>query len=136
VIGGQAAELELQEGSPLEALRSMHAMKTGALFAAALLMPADLAGLDRGTPNGHALTDFALALGLAFQAVDDLEDAEQDRRQGKEPPLTSVLHYMSEKQAREQARAPLQAASEALFSAFGAEARGVLEIAAEVEGKL
>jgi geranylgeranyl diphosphate synthase type II len=121
VIGGQAAEALLGRGSQLPELQRMHAMKTGALFSAALLMPMDLAGIDETEPRGRAITQFAAALGLAFQVIDDLDDAAQDSGSCTAPPSdpTSILFYREAKDARSDALAQLKASTHALKAAWG-----------------
>lgn len=77
MVGGQAVDLE-SEGKhiPLEKLREMHLGKTGALFKAAIRSGAILARADEKTLA--ALTDYALAFGLAFQITDDILDVVGD----------------------------------------------------------
>jgi geranylgeranyl pyrophosphate synthase len=58
----------------LPALERIHARKTGALFAAACELGA-IAG-DAGAPERRALADYGMALGIAFQHADDVDDAE------------------------------------------------------------
>jgi geranylgeranyl diphosphate synthase type II len=128
VIGGQAAEALLKPGSALSELETMHAMKTGALFAAALLLPKDLAGIADASPDGRAIDRFARELGLAFQVADDLEDAEEDP--------TSILAYMTREEAAARASERLAAACEGLRAAWGEKARELLDIATEVSAKL
>lgn len=114
VIGGQAAEALLQPGSQRSELERMHAMKTGALFSAALLMPMDLAGILESDPRGHAISRFAAALGLAFQVADDLDDALQDSG----TPPTSILFYTTVAQARIDTRLQLESATRVLREAW------------------
>ncbi|MDA8235229.1 MAG: polyprenyl synthetase family protein [Clostridia bacterium] len=77
MIGGQVADIEAEnkviDG---EALRSIHARKTGALYRASLRSGAILAGATEGQLG--ALTKYAEALGLAFQITDDVLDIEGD----------------------------------------------------------
>ena len=58
------------------ALEEMHAMKTGAMFEAAVLLPALLAEEDEATLT--SLTVYAQIIGLTFQVVDDVLDATAD----------------------------------------------------------
>jgi geranylgeranyl diphosphate synthase type II len=132
VMGGQAAEALLGPASPLEQLRQMHAMKTGALFSAALLMPMDLAGLQPESPRARALERFAAELGLAFQVADDLDDADEEADRH-----TSVLRHMSAEQARDDTCARLKEATRALEAAWEAnESAELSRIAAEVEASM
>ncbi|MGK5084642.1 polyprenyl synthetase family protein [Bdellovibrionota bacterium FG-1] len=121
VIGGQAAEPLLHAKSPIEDMRTMHSMKTGALFLAAILLPLDLVG-----QTNESLQNFAAELGLAFQVADDLEDLESDQP-------TSVLFYLSAAQARQETIARLSKASGDLTQKWGqAQARLLTQIADEV----
>jgi geranylgeranyl diphosphate synthase type II len=130
VIGGQAAEALLGPGSPISDLERMHAMKTGALFSAALLLPMDLAGILESEPRGKAIALFASALGLAFQIADDLDDAEPSE-------ATSILFYQSAAEARDAASRKLSFATQALREAWGESASTELAgIASEVLGSL
>ncbi|MFL6586765.1 MAG: farnesyl diphosphate synthase [Luteimonas sp.] len=79
MCGGQAFDLAATgEGISIDvaALERLHAMKTGALLRAAVVLGALAAGVDAGTRA--RLDDFADALGLAFQIRDDLLDIEGD----------------------------------------------------------
>jgi geranylgeranyl pyrophosphate synthase len=78
MVGGQA--LDLQAAVPgaaaldSEALKGMHARKTGALIRSSALAGAMMAG---GTADELAAIDaYGEALGLAFQIVDDILDVE------------------------------------------------------------
>ena len=106
VIGGQCAEMLLSTQSQLEDLTQMHRTKTGALFLASILIPADLMNLSIQGPEFKILEQLAQALGAAFQIIDDLEDFKQD--EGREP--TNIGFYLSEEQARSHAFTPLQEA--------------------------
>jgi farnesyl diphosphate synthase len=77
MVGGQVIDLEA-EGTvaDLAALRRMHAMKTGALFAAALRIGGHLGGAP--APTIAALGRFGEHLGLAFQIADDVLDETTD----------------------------------------------------------
>jgi geranylgeranyl pyrophosphate synthase len=82
--GGQAADLAADPSSTgLDALESIHARKTGALFVAAVRGGAVAGGAaDRVLA---ALSAYARNLGLAFQITDDLLDLEGDAaRMGKD----------------------------------------------------
>jgi geranylgeranyl pyrophosphate synthase len=79
VAGGQAADIACEPGTPpdREAIAFIHRHKTADLIVAAVRLGALSAGAEDGTLQ--RLTDFALNLGLAFQALDDLLDAEAGR---------------------------------------------------------
>ena len=77
MAGGQAIDLaNVGRSMTLPALQEMHAMKTGAMFEAAIIIPALLAEEDSRTVT--ALTQYAQKIGLAFQVVDDVLDATAD----------------------------------------------------------
>ncbi len=129
VVGGQIAESTLGTNSRLEDLRRMHAMKTGALFEASLLIPMDLAGVLSAEPRGQALHAFARALGAAFQILDDLDDAIQD--QARTP--VNILYYLDESQSRALAQDELSSGLASLEKAWGTQECGPLrEIAEEI----
>jgi geranylgeranyl pyrophosphate synthase len=132
VLGGQAAESLLTDQSTLEDLRAMHAGKTGALFQASLLVPKDLAGVPSDSAGGRALDTFASELGLAFQALDDLDDAAEESATP-----TSALYYLSESEIRSQSVAALNRSIRDLKEAWGEEPSSALvQVAQEVSGKL
>jgi len=78
MAGGQAIDLA-SVGLPLNEtqLRQMHRLKTGAL----LLCSVQLGAVSAGKPSSQifdALSQYAEALGLAFQVVDDILDVTSD----------------------------------------------------------
>lgn len=78
MAGGQSIDLE-STGIKLSQsqLAHMHALKTGALMHAAAMMGA-YSALNTDTQKLQAVDIFAKAIGLAFQVVDDILDAEAD----------------------------------------------------------
>ncbi len=78
MAGGQAIDLA-STGLPLarEELEHMHIHKTGALIRAAALLGA-YSAVDVDKDKVKAVDHFAKAIGLAFQVVDDILDAESD----------------------------------------------------------
>ena len=75
MCGGQAIDLDATgQRLSINALKRMHAMKTGALIRAAVSMGAICADADGDLLA--TLRDFADALGLAFQIRDDILDVE------------------------------------------------------------
>jgi farnesyl diphosphate synthase len=75
---GQAIDLDSVGLSlTLEQLERMHQLKTGALLRASVVLGA-LAGRDLSAAEMTALNDYARAIGLAFQVVDDVLDATAD----------------------------------------------------------
>jgi geranylgeranyl diphosphate synthase, type II len=83
MVGGQAIDLQAAGQAPghpvtldAEALRGMHARKTGALIRAAAVSGAIMAGA--ADHLAAAIDQYASDLGLAFQIVDDILDVEGD----------------------------------------------------------
>lgn len=78
MAGGQAIDLE-SIGIPLtrEELEQMHIHKTGALIRAAALLGA-YSSHNANEDKVKAIDHFAKSIGLAFQVVDDILDAEAD----------------------------------------------------------
>lgn len=75
MVGGQAMDLAFEATTPTrEALESMFRKKTGALIRAAVVMPVAERGAN--DPDYQALSEYAEAIGLAFQIIDDLLDVE------------------------------------------------------------
>ncbi|SFU27837.1 polyprenyl synthetase family protein [Pseudoduganella namucuonensis] len=78
MCGGQAIDLDSVGLSlTLEQLERMHQLKTGALLRASVVLGA-LAGKELADDEIAALDDYARAIGLAFQVVDDVLDATAD----------------------------------------------------------
>lgn len=80
MCGGQ--QLDMDAGGrtlALDELQRVHALKTGALIKAAVLIPAAIAGSD--TETVETLAAFADDLGLAFQIRDDILDVEASTEQ-------------------------------------------------------
>ena len=80
MCGGQAYDLSLtgsrNAAIAIEDLRRLHAMKTGALIRAAVLMGAVSGDIPETDERKllDSLSDFGRAIGLAFQVVDDVLD--------------------------------------------------------------
>jgi len=81
MVGGQAIDLEAAGQVPgrlvtldADGLRAMHARKTGAMFRAAAVSGAIMAGAP--DEMAAAVDRFAVEIGLAFQIVDDILDVE------------------------------------------------------------
>jgi farnesyl diphosphate synthase len=135
MAGGQALDLSnVGAAMSLDELEQMHALKTGALIKAAVLLGAGC-GRILSASESDALDRYASAVGLGFQVVDDVLDVEgtpqslgktagKDAMQGK-PTYVSVLGVDAAKarvaELRNEARASLQC--------FGAGARRLSELA-------
>lgn len=81
LVGGQAADLQAERtssGLGLEELEAIHRRKTGALLRAAVTLGGLAADASR-EPIGHLQT-YGLQIGLAFQIIDDLLDANGDEQ--------------------------------------------------------
>jgi len=80
VIAGQIADLQAVAVADVSAdtLTFIHTNKTAALFRAAAAMGVCAAGKGNDDALMHTFAQFGLALGLAFQYVDDLLDATTD----------------------------------------------------------
>jgi farnesyl diphosphate synthase len=135
MCGGQAVDIENTGKTPdLAELEFMHIHKTGALIRAAVLLGA-LAG-GRLEPEARAhLEHYAKCIGLAFQVMDDVLDAEadtatlgktagKDAAQGK----ATYLSLMDIREARDYARRLTDDALRAL-EPFGAKAGHLADIA-------
>ncbi len=135
MAGGQALDLSnVGAALTLDELEQMHALKTGALIKAAVLLGAGC-GRALSALENDALDRYASAVGLGFQVVDDVLDVEgtpqslgktagKDAMQGK-PTYVSLLGIEAAKarvaELREQAHTALQG--------FGACARRLDELA-------
>jgi geranylgeranyl diphosphate synthase type II len=75
MVGGQALDLAGQGGrATMARVRGIHERKTGALFTAAVRIGGVVGGAP--APLMARLTRYGRALGLAFQVVDDIDDAD------------------------------------------------------------
>lgn len=78
MCGGQAIDLaSVGKALSLPELEQMHRLKTGALLRASVLLGA-MSGKPLETGEIAALDQYARAIGLAFQVVDDVLDATAD----------------------------------------------------------
>jgi geranylgeranyl diphosphate synthase type II len=118
LVGGQADDLAFA-GGDAAAIESVHARKTGALFAAAVVGGARLAGADRAALE--RLRRFAESLGVAFQIADDWLDRDADE-------ACSLVRSIGADAARARADALLADALEAI-EPFGAPAEPLRELA-------
>jgi farnesyl diphosphate synthase len=135
MAGGQQIDLE-STGKALSVpeLEFMHIHKTGALIRAAVLL-GSACGSALSTDEKSKLDKFAKSIGLAFQVVDDVLDAEastatlgktagKDSRQGKAT-YVSALGLPRAKELAQELRGEALAALEP----FGAKARRLRELA-------
>lgn len=77
MVGGQAIDCaSVDKQLSLEELRQMHRMKTGAMLEVSVLLGGIVAGAS--SPVRQRLTEYAQAVGLAFQVVDDILDVTAD----------------------------------------------------------
>jgi farnesyl diphosphate synthase len=138
MCGGQAVDLaSTGQSLDMAELEFMHIHKTGALIQAAVVLGA-LSGKPSGELDADArrrLERYASCIGLAFQVMDDVLDAEtdtatlgktagKDAAQGK----ATYLTLMSAKQARTYAE-ELTAEALAQLQPFGAGDQRLAEIA-------
>jgi geranylgeranyl diphosphate synthase type II len=126
MVGGQAIDLDAAGAGTrvdAEALRAMHARKTGALIRASAVAGAVMAGGDAAQVD--AIRRYGDELGLAFQIVDDILDVEgvsQDlgKTAGKDAaankPTYPALYGL------EASRAMAAACTERALDALGAQA--------------
>ena len=127
MVGGQAIDLAMVDRKPdYDTMVQMHRLKTGALIEAATQMGC-LCGAG-STEQSQALRQYAQAIGLAFQVVDDILDIEGNTAQlGKpqgadmeanKPTFPSIIGLDA---AKQQAHSLFQQAITALES-FGGSA--------------
>jgi farnesyl diphosphate synthase len=133
MAGGQAIDLaSVGKSLELAELEFMHIHKTGALIRAAVLLGAHCGTLlDRQPQMDH----YAKCIGLAFQVVDDVLDAEAStatlgKTAGKDaannkPTYVSLLGASRARELAQELRADAQAA----LAGFGAEATRLRQLA-------
>ena len=134
MAGGQAIDLEsVGKKLDLAGLKQMHALKTGALLSCAVELGGIAAHLDRSQMT-H-LQNYSVALGLAFQIVDDVLDATADsqtlgKTAGKDaanakPTYVTLMGLdYAQKQAQE-----LQLVALASLDNFGSKAQALKDLA-------
>ena len=129
MVGGQEWDMIYTGAASitLEQMRTVHAMKTGALLRASCVCGAILAGAEQ--PAREAISAYGAALGVAFQIADDILDvvsdtetlgkpAGSDQEQGK----STYPALLGLEKSRELAREQAQAAQNALAGFDGQEA--------------
>ena len=107
VVSGQVLDLKHAGTKSVKIIQKIHALKTAALFEAAVMMGAHAA--DATNPEVLALREYAKNFGFAFQIADDLADA----RQGEKKEL-SICNAMSVECAKKLAAEHVQSALDAL----------------------
>ncbi len=133
VLGGQVGESALQAHSVWGDLQGVHRQKTGALFAAAVLIPKDFAQIADQSSEGVLLSSFADELGLAFQIADDLEDDSQSSEINKP---THVLFYQKRLEIYQETILRLEKVSQQLLQKWPEKGQGLKNFAQEVMNKL
>ncbi|MBO9538696.1 polyprenyl synthetase family protein [Herbaspirillum sp.] len=135
MCGGQAIDLaSVGMTLSLSELEQMHRLKTGALLRAAVFLGA-LGGKALAAEESAALDDYARAVGLAFQVVDDILDATADsatlgKTAGKDaadnkPTYVSILGLGESQALAEKLRGNAHQA----LAPFGDKARRLRELA-------
>ncbi|MBP0600492.1 polyprenyl synthetase family protein [Herbaspirillum sp. LeCh32-8] len=135
MCGGQAIDLaSVGMTLSLAELEQMHRLKTGALLRAAVMLGA-LGGKALTAQERAALDDYAHAIGLAFQVVDDILDATADsatlgKTAGKDaadnkPTYVSILGLGESQALAEKLRGNAHQA----LAPFGDKARRLRELA-------
>ena len=134
MAGGQAIDLEsVGKKLDLAGLQQMHAMKTGALLACAVELGGIAANLNAN--QMAQLQKYSIALGLAFQVVDDVLDATADsqtlgKTAGKDaandkPTYVTLMGLdYAQKQAKE-----LQETAISSLDSFGEKAQALKDLA-------
>lgn len=116
VVGGQVEDLAPGESPEATTIEFIHRHKTADLFRAAVRLGGIAGAADPVTLS--ALTDYGVALGLAFQLVDDLLDAAPDAAKAKPSHErargVTALSVQSRESARQQADQLVTQAIEAL----------------------
>ncbi len=130
VVSGQALEENIQASPGLPLLERIFSLKTGALFRGALAIPAILSGKSK--PTIDALSRLGIALGIAFQIADDLEDEETKAR--KNP--AHILHYMDLGDAISWAESKLDTALKTTEGISEIEMKNLLPYFTELKQKL
>jgi geranylgeranyl diphosphate synthase type II len=109
LVEGQAKDLHAVTDPSVTALREVHHQKTGVLFIASVEMGAVAADAPPAALN--ALRAFAEELGLAYQALDDLDDSDEVET-GK--PGASMVSVLGKSALRQEAAARIESAKAAL----------------------
>jgi len=129
LTGGQHQDLRLSgQGATLDQVELLHHHKAGVLFVAAVGVAASLTGLSES--ECASLERYAVNVGLAFQATDDLLDAGNG---SEDAGKSTLMAHLGTQGARERVAALVAGAVESL-TAFG-ECAATLRMLAEHIGK-
>jgi geranylgeranyl diphosphate synthase type II len=130
LVAGQELDLRLTgQEAPLETIMRVHAQKAGALFVAAIRLPAVLTGA--GSETGQRLAAYAAPVGLAFQITDDLIDtADPNEDAGK----CTFVRLLGAEGARSRVDALIEEAISAI-SPFGERAECLRHLARYVRNR-
>lgn len=137
MVGGQALDLAAEHQTlDVASLRNVHQLKTGALIAAAAESGAICAGAS--LPQRSKLVEFARAIGLAFQVMDDVLDVTADsaalgKTAGKDARAekSTYVSTLGLEGARAEADALLNKALDAL-TGFGNDAEALRQLARQM----
>ena len=129
MIEGQVMDMAAErEAISMEQLLTLQSKKTGALMEVSAAMGCIAAGIEDDAPELNDAVLYAGRIGLAFQIIDDILDAQStaeelgksvgsDARDGK----TTFLSFMSADEARSYARRVTDAAIDAVAGYHGSE---------------
>ena len=129
MIEGQVMDMAAErEAISMEQLLTLQSKKTGALMEVSAAMGCIAAGIEDNAPEMNDAVLYAGRIGLAFQIIDDILDAQStaeelgksvgsDARDGK----TTFLSFMSADEARSYARRVTDAAIDAVVGYKGSE---------------
>ena len=130
MCGGQQIDLYAETHKiDFEDLKYLHLLKTGALISSACELGCIAAGVNSGDPLYTAALEYASAIGVTFQIVDDILDVTSDEKTlGKpigsdaEQGKTTYLSFMSIDQAKKRAEELTEKAISAIRPFDGSEA--------------
>lgn len=138
MVAGQSIDISaVNQQLNMEELTTMHALKTGALIRASVLLGAYSTGCAQAAQI-NALSDYADAIGLAFQIQDDILDVTSDtqtlgKQQGADAALQkpTFISLMGLEAAKEKANELHQQALTSIKS-FGSRAVRLEELASYI----
>ena len=127
MVGGQIIDLEGEKTIlPLEKLIKLHSMKTGALIKVSALMGALAAGCSEDSPEAICAIEYAEAIGLAFQIIDDILDVTETaetvgKSVGSDADKTTFMKYFTVDEAKKYAAELTANAATAIAELDGSE---------------